>query len=70
MYLVQYNFDRQTDRQNRSVLFCCAETEYTLHIGVFCPCFFHGRDAPFFLLLSTNILPMILLAVIHTKILY
>ena len=41
--------DRQTDRQDKSVLFCCVTFDpHTSAKGAFRPRTFRGRDAPFF----------------------
>ena len=43
----QYTYDRQTDRQNKSVLFCCQNNFYVEQTGALRPRLFRGRDAPF-----------------------
>ena len=39
--------DRQTDRQDNPVRFCCSKKNSAIIQGVFRPWYFHGRDAPF-----------------------
>ena len=47
--------DRQTDRQDKTVFFCCTKKENAIQKGAPCPWFFRGHDALFFVALKTII---------------